>query len=139
MAVPSESSRLAPLDALRGIAALAVAVFSHYQHFGGDKKTYPYNDVRPINWLYENSWLLVDFFFLLSGIVLTYRYYEPLAKGAVGAAQFFWLRVSRLYPLHVATLLACAAVEWYLLATGKPQVIYTNNDLYHFTLNLLYL
>ena len=131
--------RLAPLDALRGLAALAVAIFSHYQHFGGDKKTYPYNDIRVFNWLYENSWLFVDFFFLLSGIVLTLRYYEPLSNKKVGGMEFFLLRTSRLYPLHFATLMWCAIIEWYLLANGKPQVIYQHNDLYHFILNLFYL
>jgi peptidoglycan/LPS O-acetylase OafA/YrhL len=38
------------------------------------------------------------------------------------------------------TLLVCAAVEWTLMAHGKPTVIYgSNNDLYHFFLQLTYL
>lgn len=54
-------------------------------------------------------------------------------------ARFFTLRLSRLYPLHVATLLACAAVEWTLEAQHKATVIYERADLYHFFLQLFYL
>lgn len=132
--------RLAPLDALRGLAALGVSLFSHYVHFGGDKATYPFNQFLIVHWVYENSWLFVDLFFLLSGVVLTYRYLEPLGTGALDGRRFLNLRISRLYPLHVAALLVCAAVEWTLLARHEPTVIYQgNNDLYHFTLQLTYL
>ncbi|HVV53605.1 MAG TPA: acyltransferase [Polyangia bacterium] len=132
--------RLAPLDALRGLAALGVSLFSHYQHFGGNKATYPFANLLVPHWLYENSWLFVDLFFLLSGVVLTYRYLEPLGSGALDGKRFFHLRVSRLYPLHVAALCVCAAVEWTLMARHEPTVIYqNNNDLYHFTVQLFYL
>jgi len=136
----ARARRLAPLDTLRGGAALAVALFSHFQHFGGDKAGYPFMAVAPVAWLYQRSWLLVDLFFLLSGIVLTYRYLEPLARRQLDGREFFLLRLSRLYPLHVATLLVCAAVEWSLLARHESTVIYTgNNDLFHFFLQLTYL
>lgn len=139
MASP-RSSRLAPLDSLRGVAALSVALFSHFQHFGGDKSGYPFMSFAPVAWLYTRSWLLVDLFFLLSGMVLTYRYLEPLSKQRISGREFFFLRLSRLYPLHVATLLVCAAVEWSRLVRHAPTLIYSaNNDLYHFFLQLTYL
>lgn len=94
----ARARRLAPLDTLRGGAALAVALFSHFQHFGGDKAGYPFMAVAPVAWLYQRSWLLVDLFFLLSGIVLTYRYLEPLARRQLDGREFFLLRLSRLYP-----------------------------------------
>jgi len=140
MTETNKAGRIESLDALRGVAALAVAVFSHYQHFGGDKSKYPYASSLPASWLYTHSWLAVDLFFVLSGIVLTYRYFEPLTRRLISGREFFVLRLSRLYPLHVATLLVCAAVEWPLLAEGKPTVVYEhNNDLYHFFLHLTYL
>jgi len=143
MGLPSmnrPSERLQPLDALRGLAALGVSVFSHYQHFGGDKAQYPLNNLLVFHWVYENAWLFVDLFFLLSGIVLTYRYLEPIAGKALAGRQFLNLRISRLYPLHVAALLVCAAVQWTCMARHEPAIIYQgNNDLYHFTLQLTYL
>ena len=134
-----DGTRLAPLDALRGFAALGVSVFSHYQHFGGTKATYPLANLLVFHWIYENAWLFVDLFFILSGVVLTYRYLEPLGAKAVSGRQFFNLRVARLFPLHVAALLVAAAVEWTLMARHEPPVIYEKNDLYNFTLQLFYL
>lgn len=136
---PAAAPRVAPLDSLRGLAALAVAVFSHYQHFGGDHARYPFAATSWGVWLYGNAWFLVDFFFLLSGMVLTLRYLAPLGRGEVSSRSFFLLRLSRLYPLHLATLLVCAAVEWRLLAKKLPTLIYGNADLYHFFLNATYL
>ncbi|HET6151060.1 MAG TPA: acyltransferase [Polyangia bacterium] len=131
---------MAPLDSLRGFAALTVALFSHYQHFGGDHKRYPFMRYDAVAWLYQRSWLFVDFFFLLSGIVLTYRYLASLGEQRTGARDFFFLRLSRLYPLQVATLLVCAAIQWSRLIRHQPTIIYgSNNDLYHFFLQLTYL
>jgi peptidoglycan/LPS O-acetylase OafA/YrhL len=135
----ADGTRLAPLDALRGLAALGVSVFSHFQHFGGNKATYPFANLLAFHWIYENAWLFVDLFFILSGIVLTYRYLEPIGAGKVTGRQFFNLRLSRLYPLHVAALLLAAAVEWTLMAQHQPPVIYEKNDLYNFSLQLFYL
>jgi peptidoglycan/LPS O-acetylase OafA/YrhL len=115
-------------------------VFSHYQHFGGDNATYPFASSVVAHWLYENSWMFVDLFFLLSGVVLTYRYLDTLGSGALDGRRFLHLRLSRLYPLHVAALCVCAAVQWTLMARHQPTVIYRgHNDLYHFTLQLTYL
>lgn len=140
MSRPSAPQRLAPLDALRGLAALGVSLFAHYAHFGGDKAKYPFNGLLAVHWVYENAWLFVDLFFLLSGVVLTYRYLEAIGDRAVDGRQFFDLRLSRLYPLHVAALLVCAAVQWTCRARHQPTLIYpNNNDLYHFTLQLFYL
>src|SRR5882724_2558590 len=132
MSKPTGSIRLAPLDALRGLAALAVPAFTHYQHFGGDRNAYPYNAVPAVHWLYVYSQFFVDLFFVLSGFVLTFRYFEPISAGRVDAREFFLLRFSRLYPLHALTLLTCAAVEWWLMAHHEAPVIYKQDDLYHF-------
>ena len=137
---PSAPQRLAPLDALRGLAALGVSLFAHFAHFGGDKAKYPFNSLLAFHWVYKNAWLFVDLFFLLAGVVLTYRYLETIGSHALDGQKFFILRISRLYPLHVATLLVCAAVQWTCRARHQPTLIYpNNNDLYHFSLQLFYL
>jgi peptidoglycan/LPS O-acetylase OafA/YrhL len=133
------SLRLAPLDALRGLAALAVPTFTHFQHWGGDRNAYPFNDVPLVHGLYVYSQFFVDLFFILSGFILTYRYYEPISAGRVDAREFFVLRFSRLYPMHLLGLLVCAAVAWWLMAHHEAPVIYTKDDLYHFFLHLFFL
>ena len=135
----SRPIRLAPLDALRGFAALAVPTFTHFQHFGGDKSLYPYDSLALVHWLYVYSQFFVDLFFVLSGFVLTFRYLEPLSRQRIDAKGFFFLRFSRLYPLHLLTLLVCAGVEWTLMAQHQPTVIYSQDDLYHFFLHLTFL
>jgi peptidoglycan/LPS O-acetylase OafA/YrhL len=130
---------LAPLHGLRGLAALGVAVFFHYVHFGGDPASYPLVDVEIVHWLYGNGWLLVDLFFLLSGIIFTRRYLEPVAQGEVTGRTFFILRLSRLYPLHLFALMVCAAVQWTLLWQHQAPVIYERVDLYSFFLQAVYL
>jgi len=131
--------RLGALDGLRGLSALGVAAFFHYQHFGGDRATFPLAGHVPFRWLYMHGLVLVDLFFVLSGIIFTYRYLGPVAEGKVTGRQFFLLRFSRLYPLHLLTLLFCAGVQWTLLWQHRAPVVYEHAGLYDFVLQALYL
>ncbi len=101
-----------PLDALRGLAALGVALFFHYRHFT-DARPVAGTLLRP---LYLHGDGLVDLFFILSGFVFAAVYGARLASRAVTLRNFFVLRLSRLYPLHLAALLAVTALfilRWY--------------------------
>jgi peptidoglycan/LPS O-acetylase OafA/YrhL len=71
--------RFEALDGLRGIAALAVA-FGHAVPG------------------HHNTALAVDFFFILSGFVLTHSYAERLEKG-LSFVQYMRARIVRLFPL----------------------------------------
>lgn len=51
----------------------------------------------------RNSWLFVDFFFVLSGFVIAANYQQRLLDG-FGIGQFLLLRLGRLYPLHFTML-----------------------------------
>jgi peptidoglycan/LPS O-acetylase OafA/YrhL len=135
----SQPLRLAPLDALRGFAALAVPTFTHFQHFGGDQSQYPYSGLALVHWFYVYSQFFVDLFFVLSGFVLTFRYLEPLSQKQIDGREFFFLRFSRLYPLHLLTLLVCATVAWSQMVQHQPPPIYPFDDIYHFFLHLTFL
>jgi peptidoglycan/LPS O-acetylase OafA/YrhL len=84
--------RFVVLDSWRGIAACLVALFhlDAYSHLYG------------VPFL-RNSWLFVDFFFVLSGFVIAANYQQRLLDG-FGAGRFLLLRLGRLYPLHFAML-----------------------------------
>jgi peptidoglycan/LPS O-acetylase OafA/YrhL len=84
--------RFVVLDSWRGIAACLVALF----HFEAYSHLY---DVP----LLRNSWLFVDFFFVLSGFVIAANYQRRLLDG-FGVGRFLLLRLGRLYPLHFAML-----------------------------------
>ena len=91
--------RYVALDSLRGIAALAVAVF-HIQARDGFT-TLPF---------FRASNQFVDFFFVLSGFVIARAYGDRLAAG-FPIRTFLWLRLGRVWPLHFAVLLVYIAIE----------------------------
>lgn len=77
------------LDGLRGIAALAVVVF-HFMEIAVPD----YSDS-----FIAHAYLLVDFFFCLSGFVIAYAYDSKLPE--IGVLSFFKLRLIRLHPLVI--------------------------------------
>lgn len=87
------ADRYLTLDAMRGLAALAVAIF----HFRVD--------LAPV------AYLAVDFFLALSGFVLAKAYATRLAGGG-SVARFLEMRVVRLYPLFLAGL--ALGLIWHL-------------------------
>lgn len=136
--------RFYSLDALRGLAALSV-VFWHWQHFFHRSTEYGqiYVDQFPLYDfffpLYLKGWIAVDLFFSLSGFIFYWLYAAQVRAQKVSARDFFVLRFSRLYPLHLLTLLAVAAGQASLLSTTQSYFIYPWNDLYHFLLNVLFI
>jgi len=84
--------RFVVLDSWRGIAACLVALF-HLE---------AYSHLYDVPFL-RNSWLFVDFFFVLSGFVIAANYQQRLLDG-FGVGRFLLLRLGRLYPLHFAML-----------------------------------
>ncbi len=98
-AVAGHGDRFIALDAWRGIAALAVALF----RLEADGHFYALDFVR-------NAWLFVDFFFVLSGFVIAYAYLDRI-DDVRSTARFTLRRFGRLWPLHIAMLLAFVALE----------------------------
>lgn len=77
--------RLALLDGLRGVAAIAV-VLHHEPAYFGSRGNFP------------RAYLAVDFFFMLSGFVLTLAY-EPRLRSGLKSADFMRQRMVRLWPV----------------------------------------
>lgn len=133
------------LDALRGVAALAVVVW-HYQHFFfiGPGQLSPdfVREAQPFYLLlqpfYQHGAKAVQLFFVLSGFVFFSQYLDKISAGQVGAWRFFVLRFSRLYPLHFVTLLAVAGLQLISLRIDGQSIVYPCNDSYHFILQLLF-
>jgi peptidoglycan/LPS O-acetylase OafA/YrhL len=139
-----KNDRLLSLDVARGIAALGVVVY-HWGHFylaTGDvalaaPATYPFFNY--LSWPYHNGWIGVDFFFVLSGAIFFTKYADAIAARQVTGWQFFVLRFSRLYPLHLATLILVAALQAAIFAHLGHFIIYQANDPAHFLVNLLFI
>ena len=105
----SSSKRFVVLDGLRGVAALLVVLF-HAERDGS-----PFYKLDPL-------FLMVDFFFVLSGFVLAPGLPSKVSSFGRDAASFVIRRVSRLWPVAlVAIVLSTAVYEfsiWYTHSTG---------------------
>ncbi len=124
--------RFAVLDIFRGIFASMVVLF----HLA------PFADTPILNNSFIlNSDLFVDFFFVLSGFVITYTY-QSLST-ANETKLFYKKRLFRLYPLHLIMLLLFVAVEvGKKFLEGHIQINQPNNEnnnLLTFFSNLLFL
>jgi peptidoglycan/LPS O-acetylase OafA/YrhL len=141
-ATASWPKRFFALDVSRGFAALAV-VFWHWQHFAFTgtsmedsfrRSSLPfYGVLRPF---YERGFMGVDYFFMLSGFIFFWLYRDAIARRRVGLGRFWSQRFSRLYPLHLATLLLVALLQHAYAAHTGDTFVYPNNNGFHFVLNL---
>ncbi len=97
------------LDGYRFLAAMGIVVF-HYQYDWG-------LPLGTASRAFDKLYVYVDFFFVLSGFVIAQAY-----AGRVGTRRdygsFLWKRLARIYPLHLATLLAMVAAVETFAATG---------------------
>src|SRR5438128_9980059 len=93
------TNRFEGLDGWRGIGACLVVLF----RFHGYSPIYTNAVVR-------NSYLFVDFFFVLSGFVIAWNYSDRLDSWP-GVRKFLILRLGRVYPLHLFMLLCFVAWE----------------------------
>lgn len=125
-------NRIAPLDALRGLAALGVAIY-HYDLLARPAQP-PFE--AQLGLVYAFGQLAVPLFYLLSGYIFFAAYAEPLGAGKLDGRAFFWLRVSRLYPLHLLTLIVVAGLQVLAWRATGGYFVYGHNDWPHFLLNL---
>lgn len=140
------TGRLQYLDGARGIAAFAVAVLYHYVHFSGSfqpgsagPESAPFYSVALFRYIYTGGDLAVDAFFMISGYIFSHVYSNDIAAGRVGARTFFVRRLSRLYPLHIATLLAVAMLVYTFRGLTGRFPVYADNNTLEFVLNLLFI
>jgi peptidoglycan/LPS O-acetylase OafA/YrhL len=88
------AGKIEELESIRGIAALLVVLF-HIPVWNTHL-----HDIRFI----QNSYYMVDLFFVLSGFVMNLNYGDRL-HGVGDLARFQFLRLGRLYPAHLLFLL----------------------------------
>lgn len=135
--------RFYSLDVIRGLAALSVVVW-HWPHFfyqgtvagTAEVSNMPFYSIFFL--FYHQGWLAVDFFFSLSGFIFFWLYMDRISSGKTPFYDFCVLRFSRLYPLHLLTLLLVTAGQFGVSMGGGDYVIYSNNDLRHFGLQLMF-
>jgi peptidoglycan/LPS O-acetylase OafA/YrhL len=127
--VLSSAERYRELDALRGFAALGIVLL----HYVTAYRATPL--IQIFEPFYRAGFYCVDFFFVLSGVVLARAYLtEPRRYDFRGNLV---RRLARIYPLHLVTLIAVAMLQLFLVGVlHRPPFMLEQNDLYHFVLNL---
>ena len=90
------------LTSIRGIAAWWVVLY----HF---REAWPagYPDIATR--VMAQGYLAVDLFFMLSGFVIALNYAGSFRDGVRGSLRFYALRLARIYPLHLAMMIAFLA------------------------------
>lgn len=137
MAITKYLSNLTPL---RGIAALLTVIF-HIDlvlgSFGG--KLLDGKD----SFFLGKMYLMVDFFFVLSGFILCHVYASQFVDSVntTNFKRFTIARFARIYPLHLFSLLL---TTFFLFLLGQwgltiSPIIDTENSIYSFIANLLLL
>ncbi|MGZ9097599.1 MAG: acyltransferase family protein [Micavibrio sp.] len=99
------------LTSLRFFAAMLV-VFHHFGYY------LPF-DMTEHTWLLKRGALAVDFFFILSGFILTHAYSDGLLNQKISFRHFITRRFSRIYPLHALMLLVMAVLAVVGLGFGQ--------------------
>lgn len=90
--------RFLVLDSFRGLSALCVVVF--HLHIVGSFAEIDF---------FRGSSLFIEFFFVLSGFVLTHGY---AFKNNISFRQFAIMRTFRLFPLHIFMLMVFIIFEF---------------------------
>jgi peptidoglycan/LPS O-acetylase OafA/YrhL len=136
------SNKLLGLEGLRFLATFSVLIW-HYQHFAyaGDRPVDLIKSELPFYGLlfpfYEVGNYGVWLFWCISGFIFFWKYREAISNRSVSAWTFFVFRLSRLYPLHFATLLIVALLQPIYFALNETFFVYQNNDIPHFLAQLL--
>jgi peptidoglycan/LPS O-acetylase OafA/YrhL len=120
-AKPASSGKIAALAGARAFPPLMVVMF----HFS---EGHHYSGFQPLDLLATRGYLWVEFFFVLSGFILTYAYW-PRVKDLftrAGYLAFLRARLIRLYPLHLFMLLLILLIVIGLRAlaahSGYPSI-----------------
>ena len=131
---------LSNLTPLRGIAALLTVIFHadlYIAFFGGtllnDKTSH----------FITRMYLMVDFFFVLSGFIMCHVYATHFVDAVNGSnfKRFTIARFARIYPLHLFSLLLTVFIFFIGAKFGIPEspVLQVENSVYSFITNLFLL
>ncbi len=113
--------KIKPLTSLRIFFALMVFlrhtsfIFNHQQF----RDTHNPFFSQLCSRFFDEGFVGVSFFFMLSGFILCLTYRDKLATGQTGFKDFWVARIARVYPLHLLTLLIAIPVSLSGMATAK--------------------
>lgn len=135
-----ERSHLSGIEICRAGAAFAVIVW-HFGHFfqtglsrvdfdATSRHAYPfYNLLFPF---YGSGYAAVQIFWTISGVIFYWKYSEQIHQRAISLSSFSLYRISRLYPLHLLTLLIVAVLQFVYISKNSTPFVYVADWLHFF-------
>ena len=128
------------LTPMRGVAALLTVIF-HVDIMIGQGGSMLVNHARSM--LLSRMYLMVDFFFILSGFIMFYVYGKIFSSSVTKEAfkKFSLARFARVYPLHFVTLCYCILLYFISQKVGIPKlpVVQIDNNSFSILTNVLLL
>lgn len=128
----NRGDKLYGLEALRFLAAMAVLLYHYHLLAAVGSRLHDFQPAAlpfypRLSLLYDFGNYGVQVFWTISGYIFFWKYRESVANGTVDGPSFFVLRFSRLYPLHLVTLLFVACVQRVYFSLAGDYFVYDNN------------
>jgi peptidoglycan/LPS O-acetylase OafA/YrhL len=139
----TSNNKLLGLEVIRFISAFAV-LFWHYQHFSfiaykpSDFVTEQQPFYSIFSFFYNYGFFGVQVFWCISGFIFFWKYRDTIANKLISSKQFFVLRFSRLYPLHILTLLLVLSLQIAYFLQKHYFFVLQHNDAKHFMLQIFF-
>jgi peptidoglycan/LPS O-acetylase OafA/YrhL len=135
------NNKLLGLEVIRFISAFGILIW-HYQHFSfvADKpenfnrEQQPYYSLLDIFYNYGGA--SVQIFWCLSGFIFFWKYREKISSNSISFKKFYINRLSRLYPLHLFTLVLVLFLQAAYYYNKKYFFVYQYNDIEHLIYHL---
>ena len=141
MSQPDQTQKLVGIEILRFLCAFGILCW-HYQHFSyvsDGSITYVLQD-QPffgvLSLFYTYGYFGVKIFWFISGFIFFWKYADTIGQKVITFKKFAILRFSRLYPLHIVTLLFMAVMHFIYFAKFHSFFVCGANDWPHFVAQL---
>jgi peptidoglycan/LPS O-acetylase OafA/YrhL len=137
-------NKLLGLEVIRFLSAFSVLVW-HYTHFFFVRD-------KPVNLIYDNLpfYNFLKFFYIyglnfgvtvfwgISGFIFFWKYHDLITNQKFEAKKFLVFRLSRLYPLHILTLIFVMILQNFYFLKNNYYYVYQTNDLENFLLQIFF-
>ena len=110
-----ETTKMASIEAARAIAAISVVLM----HSANAMRVDHFSGHVGLNSLFDFGYVGVDFFFVLSGFIITFVHFKEIGKPE-NIPRYLWRRFSRIFPIYWTFLLISILLTTLArFATGK--------------------
>ena len=105
--IATRSQTLRSIEAARAVAALCVVLM----HGANLMQPAQLSGRTGLGGIFDFGYVGVDFFFVLSGFIITWVHVDALGSGVSSIGDYLWRRFTRIYPIYWTILLMSIAIS----------------------------